>query len=78
MRIFSVTALVISLATTVFGAVEGNSLLMISSLIMCFGFIFLYFYAKNRSERLMNLFALCLGIYVVLILVRIFTEKGYF
>ena len=78
MKIFSVIAAIVSLISFVFGLVERNILLIISSLSITLGFIFLYRYSQNKSEKFMRIFSLFLAIYVILNLVRMFTEKGYF
>ena len=77
MKIFSLTALLSSLAAAVFGIAEGNFLMTFSSIFKSAGFVFLCFYAKNRSAGLMDLFAVRPAIHVFLNFIRIFTEKGY-
>lgn len=78
MKMFSIIAVVVSLISLVFGVTERNVLLIISSLSITLGFIFLYKYYQNKSEKFMQIFAVFLLIYIVLDLLRMFTEKGYF
>lgn len=78
MRIFSVVAIIVALAMSVFSFIEGNVFSTISAISMVVAFIFLFFYAKNKSRKLINLFAVFLAIYAVFSLIRMFTEKGYF
>ena len=78
MKIFSIVGLLIALISTVFGIIDKNLLLILSSASMSLGFVFLFYYSRDKSEKFMNLFAAFLAIYVTLNVVRLFTEKGYF
>ena len=78
MKIFSIIAVIISLLSVIFGLIEKNILLIVSSIAMTIGFIFLYKYSQNRSEKFMRIFTVFLAAYIVLNLARMLTEKGYF
>jgi hypothetical protein len=78
MKIFSIIAAILALTSVVLGFISQNILLIVSSISIFFGFIFLYKYSENRSEKFMRIFAVFLGVYTVISLLRLFTEKGYF
>lgn len=78
MKLFSIIAAIISLISVGFGFVDKNVLLIVSSLSMTIGFVFLYKYYQNKSDNYMRIFAVALAICVSLNLIRMFTEKGYF
>jgi hypothetical protein len=78
MKVFSVCGLLLGILSTVFGIVDQNFLLILSSVSLCGAFCFLFYYYRNKSEKFIKLFSVFLAIYIVLSLVRLFTEKGYF
>ena len=78
MKIFSIVMIVLGLTITVFSILGGNFLQIFSSISTSLGFIFYYYYSKNKSKKFLNLFIAFLAISVVLNSIGIFTEKDYF
>ncbi len=77
MKIFSIVMIVLGLTITVFSILGGNLLQIFSSISTSLGFIFYYYYSKNKFKKFLNLFIAFLAISVVLNSIGIFTEKDY-
>ncbi len=78
MKIFSIVMIVLGLTITVFSILGGNLIQIFSSISVSLGFVFFYYYSKNKSKKFLNLFIAFLAISVVLNSIGIFTEKDYF
>ena len=78
MKIFSIGMIVLGLTITVFSILSGNLLQIFSAISLSLGFIFLFYYSKNKSKKFLNLFIAFLAISSVLNFIGIFTEKDYF
>ena len=77
MKMFSIFAAIVGIIMTVLGIIDGNILIVFSSLSACISFVFLFQYSKNKSKKFINLSMIFLAIYTVLITVKMFTEKAY-
>ena len=78
MKIFAAVGLVIGLVNLAFSLFDLRVLPIIGALSFIVSMAFFYAYASRREKKYVNFASLFLFGYVVVSMIRLFTEKGYF
>ena len=73
----SILAIILNLLTAVLAVRDQNVLFVVASLVACAAFVFLLQYARNSTQRSLNLFSWLLLISVSLNLIRMLIGWGY-